>query len=99
MPIWKRTLAGMASLVLITAMVTAQDSRKPGSVPDPQIAAAVHDVSPRRIQQTIERLVAFQTRQTLSSGMPASGGKGATAAAEWIKGQFEAYSSECDGCL
>ena len=31
--------------------------------------------------------------------MPASSGKGATAAAEWIKSEFERYSKECGGCL
>ena len=54
---------------------------------------------PARIEQTIEKLVSFGTRQTLSSDMPASSGKGATAAAEWIKSEFERYSKECGGCL
>ena len=39
---------------------------------DPQIAAALRDVSAQRIQQTIEKLVSFQTRHTLSSDVPAS---------------------------
>ena len=43
--------------------------------------------------------MSFLTRQTLSSDMPASDGKGATAAAEWIKSEFERYSRECGGCL
>ena len=77
----------------------AQNSGKPADAPDPEIAAAVHDVLPAQIQRTIERLVAFQTRQTLSSEMPASSGKGATAAAEWIRSQFEAYAKQCGGCL
>jgi hypothetical protein len=67
--------------------------------PDPAIAAALKDASAERIQQTIEKLVSFYTRQTLSSDMPASSGKGANAAAEWIKSQFEAYSKDCGGCL
>ncbi len=31
--------------------------------------------------------------------MPASSGKGADAAAEWIRKEFERYSKECSGCL
>jgi hypothetical protein len=67
--------------------------------PDPQIVVALKDVSAQRIQQTIEKLVSFDTRQTLSSDMPASSGKGANAAAEWIKSEFERYSKDCGGCL
>jgi hypothetical protein len=66
---------------------------------DPQIAAALGEVSPRRIQQTIEKLVSFHSRHTLSSDVPASTGKGVNAAAEWIKGEFESYSRACGGCL
>ena len=54
---------------------------------------------PQRIQQTIEKLVSFQTRHTLSSDVPASSGKGINAAAEWIKSEFESYSKACGGCL
>ncbi len=103
MPIWKRTLAGIAGLMLATPFAVAQNSAKhagmPASPADPQIAAALRDVSPARIQQTIEKLVSFQTRQTISSEAPASSGKGVSAAAEWIQSQLEAYSKECGGCL
>lgn len=66
---------------------------------DPQIETALRDVSAKRIEQTIVKLVSFYTRQTLSSDMPVSSGKGATAAADWIKSQFEEYSKDCGGCL
>src|SRR5215469_14352738 len=66
---------------------------------DPQIVAALRDISAQRIQQTIEKLVSFQTRHTLSSNVPASSGKGINAAAQWIKEQFEGYSKACGGCL
>jgi hypothetical protein len=101
MIICRRTLACLAGLVLGSALL-AQNPGKLSAVPatpDPQIAAALRDISAVRIQQTIEKLVSFQTRQTLSSEMPASSGKGATAAAEWIKSQFTAYSHQCGSCL
>ena len=66
---------------------------------DPQIAAALKNISAQRVQQTVEKLVSFQTRHTLSSDQPASTGKGINAAAEWIKSEFETYSKACGGCL
>jgi hypothetical protein len=68
---------------------------------DPQIAAALRQVSAERIQATIEKLVSFQTRLTLSAQDPASiaAGHGIGAAREWIKSEFERYSRDCGGCL
>ncbi len=67
---------------------------------DPAITAALAEVSEAHIRQTIEKLVGFGNRSTLSSmeaDLPA--GTGVTAAADWIYGQFEAMSKECGGCL
>jgi Peptidase family M28 len=103
MPNPKFLLAGIAFLMLTVPPAVAQSSANsnplPASAPDPQIAAALRDVSAKRVEQTIEKLVTFYTRQTLSSDMPVSSGKGATAAAEWIKSEFESYSKDCGGCL
>jgi hypothetical protein len=66
---------------------------------DPQIATALQNISAQRVQQTVEKLVSFQTRHTLSSDQLASTGKGINAAAEWIKSEFETYSKACGGCL
>jgi hypothetical protein len=70
-------------------------------IPDPQIAAALQQVSAKRIQNTIETLVSFQTRSTLSAQDPASiaAGHGVGAAREWIKSEFDRYSRDCGGCL
>ncbi len=68
--------------------------------PDPAIAEALAEVSEAHIRQTIEKLVGFGNRSTLSSmevNLPA--GTGVTAAADWIYAQFEAMSKECGGCL
>jgi hypothetical protein len=67
---------------------------------DPAIAGALKQISSEHIRQTIEKLVGFGTRSTLSSmetDLPP--GTGVTAAADWIFGQFEAISKECGGCL
>jgi hypothetical protein len=68
---------------------------------DPQIAAALKQVSAHRIQANIEKLVSFQTRLTLSAQDPESikAGHGIGAAREWIKSEFERYSQDCGGCL
>jgi hypothetical protein len=76
-----------------------QAANIPSASPDPQIASALKEVSPQRIQQTIEKLVSFRSRHTLSSDVPASAGNGINAAAEWIKSELESYSKACGGCL
>ena len=92
----KYMLAGIAVLMLTIRPAVAQSSANANPLPaakaDPQITAALRDVSAQRIEQNIVKLVSFYTRQTLSSDMPASSGRGATAAADWIKSEFEQYS-------
>lgn len=68
---------------------------------DPAIAQAIRDVSAQHVRQTIEKLVSFGTRQTLSVNNPgaASSDKGIVAARNWIKSEFERYSADCGGCL
>ena len=89
----------MLTLPCAVALFSQQPDGPTAARPDPQIAVALRDVSPQRVQQTIEKLVSFGTRQTLSSDMPASGGKGVSAAAAWIQSEFESYSKDCGGCL
>jgi hypothetical protein len=69
--------------------------------PDPQIEAALKQVSAEHIRANIEKLVSFRTRLTLSAQDPSSvaAGHGIGAAREWIKGEFEGYSRACGGCL
>jgi len=68
---------------------------------DSHIAEAIRQVSADHIRQTIEKLVSFQNRSTISAQDEASvkAGTGIGAAREWIKAEFERYSKECDGCL
>jgi len=67
---------------------------------DPAIAAALAQVSDAHVRQTIEKLVSFGTRSTISSmetDLPP--GTGITAAADWIVSEFEDISKQCGGCL
>lgn len=105
----------LASLMLCSQTGTAQGTAGPPAPkpvalaevgvepgpPDPQIVDALKQISPERIQATIEKLVSFKNRSTLSSNdqeMIAQG-LGVTAAAKWIQSQFESYSQACAGCL
>src|SRR5204862_4113184 len=71
------------------------------SFADPQIKAALSEISAGQIQSNIEKLVSFETRSTISTQDPASvvAGRGIGAAREWIKSEFERYSRDCGGCL
>jgi hypothetical protein len=67
---------------------------------DPAIAHALQQISAQQIQHTIETLVGFHNRNTLSSmekDLPA--GQGASAAADWIESELKRYSADCGGCL
>ena len=67
---------------------------------DPAIAHALQQISQQQIQHTIETLVGFHTRNTLSSmekSLPA--GQGINAAADWIESELKRYSTDCGGCL
>ena len=100
---WNVTLAGIAGVMLAMSLPVAStvgrgNNEAPDTL-DPQIVAAVSEVSAARIEETVRKLAGFDTRHTLSAQMPASSGKGVMAAAEWIKAQFQQYSRDCGGCL
>ena len=90
---------GTMAVLLAVAQQRARSPRPPE--PDPQIAAAVKEVSPARVKATIEKLVSFGNRSTLSAADEAAiaKGRGIGAARAWIRSEFERYSKDCDGCL
>src|SRR5579872_6174097 len=97
-----RTARGHAVLALVLAMaVVCTAQSEPKVTADPQIAAALRQVSAQRIQANIEKLVSFGTRLTISAqeSDAIAAGKGVGAAREWIKSEFERYSKDCGGCL
>ncbi len=67
---------------------------------DPQIAAALRDISAAEMRKTIEALVAFRNRNTVGTtdtGLPP--GVGIKPAAAWVHARFDAISAACGGCL
>jgi hypothetical protein len=89
----------MAASYLTVAFAGAQDTKVAAPAPDPEIAAALKQISASQIQRNITTLVGFSTRQTLSSDLPPTADHGVNAAAFWIQGEFERYSSQCGDCL
>jgi hypothetical protein len=61
----------LGSVVLFSGKPTlaAQPSNPSAETPDPQIAAALQQVSAQQIQANIEKLVGFYTHSTLSVRM------------------------------
>jgi len=80
---------------------TLRAQNPPAAAADTDIASALHEVSAQRIQATIEKLVSFRTRLTISAADPEAiaSGRGIGAAREWIKSEFERYSKDCGGCF
>lgn len=101
----KRVWALMATGMALAAGAQQLDFKATGSplradALDATVAPLLKHVSATQIQKNIERLVAFNNRSTLSSmdtDLPE--GTGITAAAAWIKSQFEEYSKACGGCM
>ena len=99
-------MLGVALVISVPLRLTAQGDYRMNGGPiapapaDPAISAALNQIDEARVRKTIETLVAFGTRSTISSmetDLPP--GTGVTAAADWIFGQFEAISKDCGGCL
>ena len=84
-----RKLIASASLALIGAAPTPS--------PDARLRAIVAPVSAARMKATVETLVSFGTRHTLSSQTDPKRGIGA--ALEWARGEFQRDSAACGDCL
>jgi Peptidase family M28 len=88
----------LAGIVSVSSSLRAQQR---AAFVDPQIKAALREISSGQIQGDMEKLVSFQTRSTISAQDAASitAGRGIGAAREWIKSKLERYSRDCAGCL
>lgn len=90
------------TLCLNLALFAAAPDEKPkteSQSSDARIVQAVKEISAQKIEQTIQHLVGFHTRLTVSTNLPVESGRGVRAAAAWIEQQFDSYSKECGGCL
>jgi len=84
-----RKLVALSSLLLIAAA--------PPPSPDARLRAIVAPVSQAQLRHTIESLVSFGTRHTLSSQTDPKRGIGA--ALNWAEAEFGRTSAKCGNCL
>jgi hypothetical protein len=69
----------------------------PAPTPDQRLKTIVQPVSGTTMHRTVERLVSFGTRHTLSSQTDPKRGIGA--ALSWSEAEFRRFSRACFGCL
>lgn len=69
----------------------------PKSMPDKTIQQMIRQVSAKRIEADIRKLVSFGTRNTLSEQDNPTRGIGA--ARDWIFAEFQKISADCGNCL
>lgn len=80
---WLSTIVGMVALWAMPAAA--------------QTAPSADDVSEERLRETIETLVGFGTRHTLSDQDNPERGIGA--ARRWVEAEFRVLATQCGGCL
>jgi hypothetical protein len=102
----RRVFLSAAAVTAVAAPVVAQAAPAGaareglGSVPhtgrvDPALRALIHEIDPDRIRATIQRLVQFGTRHTLSSQTDPVRGIGAATA--WVAQQMQAIAATSNG--
>ncbi|MET0232764.1 MAG: M20/M25/M40 family metallo-hydrolase [Rhodanobacteraceae bacterium] len=88
-------LALVSSLLLSIAPALAADAPRPDQPAG--LREIAEPVSATELHATIEKLVSFGTRHTLSDTK--SNTRGIGAARRWAQSRFETFSKECGGCL
>ncbi|QNK03061.1 M28 family metallopeptidase [Dyella telluris] len=93
-----RPLPVLLPLALSLAVSSAYAAEAPVQPrAQPSLLALSTAPSETQLHATIEKLVGFGTRHTLSDTK--SDKRGIGAARRWVKSQFEAISKECGGCI
>ena len=87
--------AFVSSLILTIAPALAADAPPPAEPAG--LREIAEPVSATELHATIEKLVSFGTRHTLSDTK--SNQRGIGAARRWVQSRFESFSKDCGGCL
>ena len=85
----------LAALAAAPALSQSRNARP--EAPPPTLRALADQVSQERLRATVERLVGFGTRHTLSARDHPTRGIGA--ALNWTEAEFRTISRGCGGCL
>jgi hypothetical protein len=90
-------LFSIAFGLLFVHPVSSQRSTLAKATPDTEIQRMIKEISAKRIEASIRKLVSFGTRNTLSEQDSPTRGIGA--ARDWIFGEFQKFSADCGNCL
>jgi peptidase M28-like protein len=93
----KLLILAAAALSLSTAADAQRRGREAPPAPAASLNAIADGVSEQQLRATVERLVSFGTRHTLSSRDHPTRGIGA--ALRWTEEEFRRYSRACGNCL
>ncbi|HEX8840660.1 MAG TPA: M28 family peptidase [Sphingomicrobium sp.] len=85
----------LRTAILLSSTLSIAAAPAPST--DAKLRKLVEPVSQQQLRRTIETLVSFGTRHTLSSQTDPQRGIGA--ALEWTRGEFGRYSAACGNCL
>jgi len=88
---------GCAAVFLLIGAADALQPPPTAPAFHPLLKSIAADVKPDALKATIDKLVGFGTRHTLSD--TTSDTRGIGAARRWVKSRFEEISRECGGCL
>jgi hypothetical protein len=100
MSLFSRGFTAAAVVSLLSPLVLSAQMPIQTAPADPAIAAALKQVSADRIRATIEKLVTFNNRSTVSSTeTDLAPNTGVLAAADWIESEFKRISADCANCL
>ena len=89
----------MRSLLFLSAIALGASAAATPPLPGPEdiVAEYARAVDAGRMRATVEKLVSFGTRHTLSSQTDPKRGIGA--ALDWVEGELNRTSAACGGCL
>src|SRR6185312_6636689 len=87
----------LAAFCLTAGLAQGQTQHPQASDDHALLRQVVSEVNKDQLHATIQRLVAFGTRHTMSDTR--SNRRGIGAARRWVANQFQAMSRQCGGCL
>lgn len=89
----------LAAILVLVSPADAQRARRnaPAQAEPPGLNAIADQVSEQAMRATVQRLVSFGTRHTLSSHDHPTRGIGA--ALNWTESEFRRFARDCGGCL
>src|SRR5438132_12358287 len=87
----------LSAAILLTATLAQAQTGSAPSGDHALLRQVVAEVSQDQLHATIQHLVGFGTRHTMSDTR--SNRRGIGAARRWVASQFQAISRQCGGCL